>query len=116
MNLIRRDSCESCDQRETVRSHDYYQPDETVCGLTGTDDFDCERVQSVEKLVAVAEKVAAVIATIDDTVMRKEVAASTSDGLANALYEGDESADFDTLAFCELVEKFALRASVEVRP
>jgi hypothetical protein len=113
MNLIRRDPCELCEDRKTVRSLDYYQPDEVICLVNGTDVFECDRTQIVERLADVAEKVAASLATIDDEVMRKEVAESTADGFSNALYEQDRSAEFDTVAFCALVERLAL---VEVRP
>lgn len=110
--LIRRDPCELCEDRKTIRSCDWYQPDEQVCAVSGTDIFECDRTQIVERLADVAEKVASAVALIDDQVMRREVAEATADGFANALYEQDRSAEFDTVAFCTLVEALALARQV----
>lgn len=61
--IAKHDPCESCDYLKRLRSRDYYQPDEFVCGQSGTDAFECPRKLRADlvnelqaELVALAER------------------------------------------------------------
>ena len=85
--LIKTTPCESCEDRKTLRSYDWEQPDEVICAQSGTDVFECDRVRDAGKLEDIAASFAHQLTEVSDEGMRRELAEAICDAFSNALYD-----------------------------
>jgi len=97
--LLKTECCDGCEQFKRIRSLDYYCPDEAVCALTGTDDFDCAAVRFAGKLADIAASFAHQLTEVDDLIVRREIAMGVADAFANGLYVRGDGAEFDAEEF-----------------
>lgn len=95
--LISREPCESCADAATEMDTGAFRCRASMYGLRS-----CESYHAVRELEDIACQVAAKFKRIADHGMRHELAFSTADGFANALWEQGMGAEFNTEAFLEL--------------
>jgi len=84
--------CECCDHARTDA-----ETGAGYCRIYG--EMECPRQETAERLDALAEQIAALIAQIPDATTRKELAASCGEGFDNAIYETGLHAEFNASEF-----------------
>ena len=95
--LISREPCESCKDADTEADTGAFTCRESPSGIPS-----CESYREVREYEDLAMQAAAQYKRLSNPRMRGELATSTAEGYANALYEQGRGAEFDTEAFLEL--------------
>ena len=95
--LITREPCESCADAGSETD-----TGEFTCNATASGIPSCESYREVREYEDLAMQAAAQYKRLSNPRMRGELATSTAEGYANALYEQGRGAEFDTDAFLEL--------------
>ena len=82
MSMLKQSPCGSCDAAATETDTGAF-----YCRRSNTGDAECSTYVIACQIAEIAGQVAALIATVGDEKMRREIAESAADGFANALYE-----------------------------
>ena len=95
--LITREPCERCADAVTEPDTGAFQCRASPSGVP-----ECEAYREVREYEDLAMQAAAQYKRLSNPRMRGELATSTAEGYANALYEQGLGAEFDTEAFLEM--------------
>lgn len=92
--LIRTEPCDNCSRARTER-----ETGAAYCAAYGLCFDECYEWREAHEIEEIAGQVAALYQAVGDHDKRRELAISTADGFANALYMQDKGVEFDTDAF-----------------
>ncbi len=92
--LIKREPCYTCSDNRMESETGYH-----YCARSQHGDPECSTYHDVRQLEVVALEMAALIRTLSDQEMRRELGTGVVDGLANALYVRGQSPQIDADEF-----------------
>ena len=92
--LITTEPCESCSRARTER-----ETGAGYCATYGLGFDECYEWRETREIEEIAGQVATLYQAVGDHEKRRELAISTADGFANALYMQGKGAEFDSEAF-----------------
>ena len=95
--LLKRDPCDCCPELRSERGTGF-----CYCGASAHGDPECAGYLLAVTVGILAAEVAALIAALENEVMRREIAEGACDGIANALFTQGLGAQLDDGAFLAL--------------